>query len=1829
MKKTFLLLFISFFIPLSKLIAQDWEVEVFEEFNSALPNLSQVPNLYQQGFIGSGFGGSGNTNDYCALSKNFIGAAHIAFQVTLSADKEYQVSYVGKRQGNSPRYLQFKYNDSYQLTSAIDIGDPQQINTLPTTGPGDVLTSDVFSGLDGTYYLFAAVGQGSQTSFNNVNVRLDDFILKSRPLPAYSFSTSGVQIEEGGSLEVCVELTSASEENTIEVQVELDGAASPHFDDFIPQTLVFTQGETNKCFELTTDSDNGIEDDNFIYSLVCESQNSSVVQGEQTNLTITVQEGVNCSFAGLDQTICEGECITIGCMPEEGAENYCYKWIPNDGMEEGEDVLSQPLVCPESTTTYTVYVTDDQGNLIAEDNVTVVVQNIELSIYPDNPYICPGAECTLEATTSGEDLFDYMWSTGETTYSINVTEAGSYSVTVTNQQTGCSEEFQKSVTEVENPVTVSINSDVTSICEGVTATLQAIPSIQEGQFSFEWSNYQTGPSIEVNESGEYHVTLTDEALGCENIAVINLVEEELTVSIEQEALIICDGLPVNIEVAQGFSNYQWEGPSNFVIEGTDEYSISAPEAGIYSVTVTAENGCLATAEAELGDTENTGAIRTFFEERGFYSLPITILGPEGFTSPTEEMRVTTLCDQEICNDGDNFCVRDDAQLNISIQGDEINSLEASLTNYLEYFESEFGYQNIRAYVTSNENICECPDYLEIIEQKFESADLAFWIHLYETENEGVDEMLILSNVPTSSNHWPGPTQNRQSFLDGALSYIYSEPSIGDFASKGEQVLFAPLDLLLDNHVGMNLFPEEDPVEGGGVLCENYIIDNAIGLAPSGIPMTIPPNSILRFGVEEYWQPYIPSGALVGFTTISDTEYSRYYNGRLEMEFPSGVGQFLGYYQIDRMGAYLDESPYLALNSSFENVTLGFQEVSDVSGSLFYNIQTREYLCINLEILTNGSGDVVSDFDNCIGNLIDETQYSIDLPPISEAVFNSETNSFSVNWENGILISIPQENGYVDYVYGTLNTDTAEEDDFIFYRWFCATGEWIPFEPDDNSFVNQVGFEYTAGGNSSNDEDANPNSLGAPECFEVRADQINNVFAQTDYLTINSETEHPDIQDFAGIPSSEKDKIISAIEIGQSRWSVNLKFVISADDQEGIEVPFNSTGEAYDAFHNYDLSSEGTDVLYWMHFRKDGSAGFCIKINESFFETNDPLINQNPEFLEEQLEIKSVLLDGLRKAIGATQESLADSNPADDGPLAQDPPSTIENEKPWYNGIREGQMEDVNLYSVGKEIWGISKQTIKQLEIPDVVWKHDSDCMFNTIGPVIGAGNVIIGENPLVGLAQGVSLGISVVKDQETRDALGQIIRSPLQTAKGYFKQKYETYFLLSDGIEGRNTEMVVDGVSIIVALLTGSALTKLEDFIRSLSENAKEITESLKKKLDDFPEDVQNDFYGELASFGDDVDLNREFAEFMGSVGEEHLTKFIKNPQLARVWKKFKDNNIDLDELDLSNTLKKFPENNPEFYDKLFDTFIDGDGVVSDRMEEFFKDVSGNDDLINTFKNVPNGPKRITAWDRIKELKPESPLSKDIEAIKVIGRQLDDSDFLAKIGGPDNYDQILKNYAGQCNTCDPPNPGATESVKHLPPHNKLLDDFEDFTNNHFDRDGFSAVVNDMKSTDPRKQKGAEFVSRILKNSDDIEAFEYQYVSGQNNTADWINLQGKKIDGKSWSVKNSINNIGSWDFSNQLKQYFSNPPFELWFDYERFQKSDISTYQNMSIDDAELHIKKQYQKLFMKVDKAQELYDAMGQDLFMNQFGVENIQDFINMVTTNLNHPNLYGNFKVK
>jgi PKD repeat protein len=128
--------------------------------------------------------------------------------------------------------------------------------------------------------------------------------------------------------------------------------------------------------------------------------------------------------ASPNQTICDGNSVSLSANANGGAAPYTYLWTP--GNQSGSSIT----VSPSTTTVYTVTATDNNG-CAGTTTTTVTVTPIPVTVVtPATVTICNGQSTTL--TASGGTT--YVWSTGgsNATETVNPTATTTYSVIAFN-----------------------------------------------------------------------------------------------------------------------------------------------------------------------------------------------------------------------------------------------------------------------------------------------------------------------------------------------------------------------------------------------------------------------------------------------------------------------------------------------------------------------------------------------------------------------------------------------------------------------------------------------------------------------------------------------------------------------------------------------------------------------------------------------------------------------------------------------------------------------------------------------------------------------------------------------------------------------------------------------------------------------------------------------------------------------------------------------------------------------------------------------------------------------------------------------------------------------------------------------------------------------------------------------------------------------------------------------------------------------------------------------------------------------------------------------------
>lgn len=315
------------------------------------------------------------------------------------------------------------------------------------------------------------------------------------------------------------------------------------------------------------------------------------ISAARTAVTLTIYD-LPVAVASDDVTICQGNSTVINANGSSGSAPLGYAWTPTTGLNNPNIV--NPTASPNTTTTYTVQVTDSHG-CTATDMVTVNVNPKPIADAGADATICAGSTTQLNATVnSNNGPFTYQWTPtsglsdpnihnplanplSTTTYTVQVTDVngctGTDAVfvnvnprpTLTLDSTVCA------------PNLLSYSAYVHSNANQLTADYGTVTNNGNGTFTI--SGIPPGQDVTLT------ATLT--ATGCQRILVvtgINCPCPTINAPASNGDEAICDGFPIpalSVTVGPNETADWYDAPTggNLLLAGSTSYTPIA--AGTY------------------------------------------------------------------------------------------------------------------------------------------------------------------------------------------------------------------------------------------------------------------------------------------------------------------------------------------------------------------------------------------------------------------------------------------------------------------------------------------------------------------------------------------------------------------------------------------------------------------------------------------------------------------------------------------------------------------------------------------------------------------------------------------------------------------------------------------------------------------------------------------------------------------------------------------------------------------------------------------------------------------------------------------------------------------------------------------------------------------------------------------------------------------------------------------------------------------------------------------------------------------------------------------------
>ena len=262
------------------------------------------------------------------------------------------------------------------------------------------------------------------------------------------------------------------------------------------------------------------------YTVVVTDAKGCSVTSAARNVT---QNPVPSANAGPGGTFTGTETYSLAGVTTGSGTNQplTYAWSTSTGgVPINNPAASNPVIGPfTQSTTVQLTVTDSKGcQATSTSAISFVPCTVTASVAasPSQVICTPGQTITLTATAGGGNpAYTYQWkrdgqNTGTNAPTLNVTTAGSYTVTVTDTK-GCAVTPAATVITQSTLATGTPNG-ASEFCANTSITLTANQSGGVGPFTYQWRNGgnnvgSNANTLNVNAAGSYSVIITD-SQGC-------------------------------------------------------------------------------------------------------------------------------------------------------------------------------------------------------------------------------------------------------------------------------------------------------------------------------------------------------------------------------------------------------------------------------------------------------------------------------------------------------------------------------------------------------------------------------------------------------------------------------------------------------------------------------------------------------------------------------------------------------------------------------------------------------------------------------------------------------------------------------------------------------------------------------------------------------------------------------------------------------------------------------------------------------------------------------------------------------------------------------------------------------------------------------------------------------------------------------------------------------------------------------------------------------------------------------------------------------------------
>ncbi|MCB9285011.1 MAG: choice-of-anchor L domain-containing protein [Lewinellaceae bacterium] len=341
-------------------------------------------------------------------------------------------------------------------------------------------------------------------------------------------------------------------------------------------------------------------------------------------VTITQDIALPTAEAGAAAVLtCSAPTASLNAGASSQGANFTYSWTTGNGNIVSGATTLTPQV--DQSGTYTLLVTNSANGCTSTDATTVSIDQVPPSVVlqTPGPLTCVSPSLSLGASgTSTGPNFSYLWTTsdgqitgGATTLSPTIDQPGTYTLTVTNGQNGCTASEAVTVAQSDTPPDAVAGPAGQLNCTVSTLQLNGAGSSSGANFSYQWvagnggaiDNGATTLTPMVSAPGVYTLTVLDAQNGCVSTdsVVITQDVEEPVVAIGTPGVLTCIAEEISLSAAgsdagPGFQlTWSATGGGN-IVNATNPLQPLIDAPGSYTLTIlNLNNTCSAGMTVEV------------------------------------------------------------------------------------------------------------------------------------------------------------------------------------------------------------------------------------------------------------------------------------------------------------------------------------------------------------------------------------------------------------------------------------------------------------------------------------------------------------------------------------------------------------------------------------------------------------------------------------------------------------------------------------------------------------------------------------------------------------------------------------------------------------------------------------------------------------------------------------------------------------------------------------------------------------------------------------------------------------------------------------------------------------------------------------------------------------------------------------------------------------------------------------------------------------------------------------------------------------------------------